>query len=206
MAAPSTLAISVSNCSSDHENDESSDVGPDDEPCGQYRRTGAGPRDPRTAAAAQAEAIRMIDAAIAEKQAPEAPYCQLAELLAARNDSDRADALLLSVRDRFPQSIRAQTAAAGVYDRRGDFERTIEALRALVALQRLAASGTSGLSIKATERFGSERSQRGAVNSRSRVAEFFMDREYTYQFPFRPRSTRVPVPASINVEGTVLRK
>jgi len=95
----------------------------------------APPRDPRTPAAAQAEAIRALDAAVAEQRAPEAAYYQLAELLEARGDSDRADEVLESVRDRFPKSIRAQTAAAGVYNRRGDFERTIEALRAIAALQ-----------------------------------------------------------------------
>jgi len=95
----------------------------------------APPRDPRTAAAAQAEAIRTLDAAVAEQRAPEAAYYQLADLLAARGESDRADAVLLSARDRFPASVQAQTAAAGVYNRRGDFERTVEALRAVAALQ-----------------------------------------------------------------------
>jgi len=95
----------------------------------------APPRDPRTAAAAQAAVIRTLEAAVAERRAAEAEYYQLAELLAARGDSDAADAVLVSVGDRFPKSIPAQAAAAGAYNRRGDFERTIQALRALAALQ-----------------------------------------------------------------------
>jgi TonB family protein len=93
------------------------------------------PRDPRTAAAAEAEAMRSLDAAVAGKRAPEAAYYQLAGLLEARGESERADAVLLSARDLFPGSLRAQTAAAGVYNRRGDFERTMDALRAVAALQ-----------------------------------------------------------------------
>jgi hypothetical protein len=52
------------------------------------------PRDPRTAAEAEAEAIRSLDAAVAQKRAPEAAYYQLAGLLEARGDSERADAVL----------------------------------------------------------------------------------------------------------------
>ena len=91
------------------------------------------PRDAVARTAAQRE--RDLRAAIAAGGAPEASYTQLAELLNARNDSDGADAILLAARAAYPKSIQALTAAAGVYNRRGEFEPTIEALRAIAALQ-----------------------------------------------------------------------
>ena len=53
----------------------------------------------------------------------------------ARGDVDRADAVVLAAKDAFPRSVSAQTAAAAVHNRRGDFDATIAALRAAAALQ-----------------------------------------------------------------------
>lgn len=95
----------------------------------------APPRDRPAPARAEAQLERTLRDEIATGRAPETTYTQLAKVLRERGDVDAADAVDLQWRDKFPTSVQAQTAAAGVFNRRGEFEKTIEALRAIADLQ-----------------------------------------------------------------------
>ena len=95
----------------------------------------APPRDTPAPAAWTPAASATCGAVIASGRASEAEYFELAELVRARGDVDRADTVVLAAKDAFPRSVQAQTAAAAVHNRRGDFDATIAALRAAAALQ-----------------------------------------------------------------------
>lgn len=97
--------------------------------------SGQPPRDARPSAASQAETEQRLRNAIASADAPESSYFELNDLLARRGDVDGADGVILAAKRAFPASVRVQMAVVGVYNRRGDFDATIAALRAVAALQ-----------------------------------------------------------------------
>lgn len=93
------------------------------------------PRDPPAPLRADLQLERHLRAEIDGGRAPETAYSELARLLRGRGDSDAADTVELQWRDRFPSSVAAHTAAAGVYHRRGDFDNAIAELRTVAVLQ-----------------------------------------------------------------------
>lgn len=105
------------------------------------------PRDSAGPARSEAQLERTLRAAIASGQAPETSYVRLEELLRGRGETERADDVALAAKDAYPKSVRAQTAAAGVYNRRGDFDATIAALRAVAALQPQSAEAQHRLAV-----------------------------------------------------------
>lgn len=95
----------------------------------------APPRDRPAPGRADAQLERSLRSEIATGRAPEEAYSQLSQLLHERGETDAAETVDLQWREKFPSSVRAQTAAAAVFNRRGDFENCIAALRAVADLQ-----------------------------------------------------------------------
>ena len=93
------------------------------------------PRDRPAPGRADAQLERSLRSEIATGRAPEEAYSQLSQLLNERGETDAAETVDLQWREKFPSSVRAQTAAAAVFNRRGDFQNCIAALRAVADLQ-----------------------------------------------------------------------
>jgi len=105
------------------------------------------PRDPPAPVRADIQIERTLRAEIDGGRAPETTYSRLSKLLRERGDSEAADTVDLQWREKFPSSIEARGAAAGVYNRRGDFEKTMAELRMVAELQPQSAKARHTLAV-----------------------------------------------------------
>ena len=95
----------------------------------------APPRDTPLPVDREVQLIRSLQAAINGGQAPESTYVELTELLKKNREDAAAEDVVLRRRARFPSSVAAQSAAAQVFNLRGDFDNAIAALRRVAELQ-----------------------------------------------------------------------